>query len=56
MAVPQQLPQIPIFWTRHPDAREVTFHHQLQYVLGIEAIVPLFAHSLASNLSRIPYP
>lgn len=30
--------------------------HRLQFVLGIEPIVPLLAHSLGSNLRRIAHP
>jgi hypothetical protein len=28
MPVPQQLPEIPILWTRYPNLREVIFQHQ----------------------------
>src|SRR5262252_6546761 len=46
----------PIFRRGYLDARKVSFQHQLQNVLGIKAIVPLFAHSLRSNLGRISRP
>ena len=35
MTVPQQLPQIPILRTRHPDFRKAIFEHQLQQKSGI---------------------
>jgi len=56
MSVQHQLSYIAILRRGHPDPRKVIFQHQLQYVLGIKAIVPLLAHSLGSNLRWIPHP
>ncbi len=56
MPVPQQLPQISVLLTRHPDLRKVILHHEFQYQLGILSIRFLFAYSLALDLGRVSNP
>jgi hypothetical protein len=54
--VPQQLPQIPILPTRHPDSRKVILQHESQNMLRILPIRLLLARSLALDLGRISDP
>ena len=56
VAMPQQLPQIPILCVRYPDPRKTIFHQELQQQLRILAIGLLLAHSLRANLRCVPDP
>src|SRR6516165_2263578 len=56
MPVPQQLPQIPILWTRYPDARKAIFQHELQQKSGILAVGLRLPDSLGLDLRRIADP
>jgi hypothetical protein len=56
MPLPKQWSNIAVLWTRHPDAREVVFHHQLQQLLCVLTIVLLFPHLLGSDLCRVSDP
>src|SRR5215468_224128 len=56
MPMPQQLPQIPILRTRHPDFREVIFSHQPEQESGILAVVLLLLHALGLDLRGIADP
>jgi hypothetical protein len=56
LPVPQQLPQIPVLPTRHPDRREVVLQQQTQNVLRILSIRLLFASALTPYLSCITHP
>jgi len=56
VAMPQQLPQIPILCVHYPDPRETVFDHEPQQQLRILAIGLLLAHSLRANLGCIPDP
>jgi hypothetical protein len=38
MPMPQQLPEIPVLWTRYPDLRKTILLHQLQQELDILAV------------------
>jgi hypothetical protein len=54
--VPQQLPQIAILPTRHPDPRKVIFQQEFQNQLRILAIGLLLAHSPGSDLGCVADP
>src|SRR5215469_7341485 len=56
MPMPQQLPQIPILWTRYPDARKAIFQHELQQKSGILAVGFRLPDSLGLDLRRIADP
>src|SRR5215475_4585165 len=56
MPVPQQLSQVSILRTRHPDFGEVIFPHQSEQESGILAIVLLLLHSLGLDLRGIADP
>src|SRR6516165_10993014 len=56
MPVPQQLPQIPILWTRYPDARKAIFQHELQQKSCILAVGFRLPDSLGLDLRGIPDP
>jgi hypothetical protein len=56
MPVPEQLPEIPIFGTRYPDARKGIFQQQLQQKLSIVAVGLLLADSSPLNLRRKTLP
>src|SRR5215471_17891642 len=60
--MPQQLPQIPVLPTGHPDPRKAVFQHQLQNELRILAIGLLLAYALpplhdvsAAARAALPY-
>jgi len=54
--VPQQLPQIPVLPTRHPDLRKTIFEQQAQNQLRILAIRLLLPYSLGTDLGRVSNP
>jgi hypothetical protein len=54
--VPQQLPQIAILPTRHPDSRKTVVQQQLQNQLSIVPVRLLLAHPFGSNLGGISDP
>src|SRR5713101_225732 len=56
MTMPQQLTQITILPTRHPDPRKAIFQQQSQNQLRILAIRLLLAYSLRADLGGIPDP
>jgi hypothetical protein len=56
VAMPQQLPQVPVGCVGHPDPRTAVFHHQPQQQLRILTIRLLLAYSLGANLGRVPDP
>ena len=56
MTMPQQLPQITILPTRHPDPRKAIFQQPSQNQLRILAIRLLLAYSLRADLGGIPDP
>jgi len=56
VAVPQQLPQIPVLPARHPDPRKIIFQHQLQNMLRIFPVRLLLAGSLAFDFGRVSDP
>ena len=56
MAMPQQLPQIPILPVRDPDPRKTIFHHQSQNQLRILAIRLLLAYSFRKDLGCVSDP
>jgi len=55
VAMPQQLPQIPILPARHPDRGKVVLQQQAQNVLRILSIRLLLAPALALYLGRISH-
>src|SRR5437867_92193 len=52
----QQLPQIAHFTRRHPDARKLSFHQQLQNVCRVPLVRLLLPHIAGPNLRRIAHP
>jgi len=56
MAVPEQLPQIPILGTGYPDAWKAIFLEQLEQQLGVLAVGLLLADTLGFNLRGIADP
>src|SRR5215472_4704320 len=56
MAVPQQLPQIPVLRTRYPDPRKAIFQHELQQKSRILAVGLPLLNSLGLDLGRIADP
>ena len=54
MAMPQQLPQIPVLRIRYPDPRKAIFQQQPQQQLRVLAIGLLLAHSFRADLCGIP--
>src|SRR5580693_5130817 len=56
MSMPQQLPQIPVLWTRYPDPRKVVFAHQSEQKLCVFAVGLLFLHSLGFDFGGIADP
>jgi hypothetical protein len=56
VTVPQQLPQIPVLPTRHPDLRETILQQQAQDQLRVLAIRLLLAYSLGADLRRVSDP
>src|ERR1700751_2290737 len=56
MPVPQQLSQIPILRTRHPNLRKVIFPHQPEYESRVFTVKLLLLHSLGFDLRRISDP
>src|SRR5271168_1790591 len=56
MSMPQQLPQIPVLWTRHPDPRKVVFTHQSEQKLCVLAVGLLLLHSLGFDFGGIADP
>src|SRR6266481_363977 len=56
MTMPQQVPQISILPTWHPDPREAIFQHQSQNQLRILAIRLLLPHPLRADLGGVPDP
>ena len=56
MSMPEQLPQIPVFFVRHPDPGKTIFHQQRQQQLRILPIRLLFAHPFGADLGGIPDP
>jgi hypothetical protein len=56
MSMPQQLPQIPILPTRHPDPRKVILQHEFQNQLCILSIGLLFTYSFALDLGCVSHP
>ena len=54
--MPQQLPQIPVLPTRHPDRWKVVLQQQTQNMLRILPIRLLFAPTLAPYRGRVSYP
>src|ERR1700722_14768524 len=56
VAMPQQLPQIPVPPTRYPDLRETIFQQQTQNQLRVLPIRLLLADAFGPNLCRISDP
>ena len=56
VAMPQQLPQIPILRVRHPDPREAIFQQQPQQQLRVLTIGLLLAYSFGADRSGIADP
>ena len=54
--MPQQLPQIPVLWTRYPDPRKVVFAHQSEQKLCVFAVGLLLLHSLGFDFGGIADP
>jgi len=55
--MPQQLTQVSVFPARDPDLGKIILEHEVQNVLGIQAIRFGFAAAaLGSDHSRIPKP
>src|SRR5437879_6652276 len=56
MPVPQKLPQIPVLPAGYPNLRKPILPQQLENMLSILAVRLMLAHSLGSDLGRIPNP
>src|SRR5438309_2521686 len=56
MPVPQKLPQIPVLPAGYPHLRKPILPQQLENMLSILAVRLMLAHSLGSDLGRIPNP
>jgi hypothetical protein len=52
----QQLPLISLSARRHPDAREASFHQQLQQMSRIPPVRLLLSHHGGSDLCRVSDP
>src|SRR2546426_2880221 len=54
MPVPQKLPQIPVLPAGYPNLRNPILPQQLENMLSSLAVLLMLAHSLGSDLGRIP--
>src|SRR6266478_3195686 len=53
VAMQQQLPQVALLRTRHPDGREPARRQQLQQMIGVALVVLLFADRGRANAGRV---
>src|SRR5438045_3251416 len=56
MPMPQELPQIAVLPTRHPDLRKAIFQQQTQNQLCVLSIRLLLAHPFGANLGCVSDP